>query len=53
MLKPCAKHLQVSLYGFGFCDPAEARAAGIASNAVYYDQNDKRGKAGFAAVTTT
>ena len=26
---------------------AEARAAGIASNAVYYDQNDKRGKAGF------
>ena len=42
-----ANHAQVSLFGFGFCDPTEARTAGIASNAVYYDQYDTRGKAGF------
>ena len=43
-LAQCAS---VSLYGFGWCDPADARAAGIASNAVYYDPHDKRKKQGF------
>jgi hypothetical protein len=45
-LAQCAS---VSLYGFGWCDPADARAAGIASNAVYYDPHDTRGKQGFGA----
>ena len=43
-LAQCAS---VSLYGFGWCDPADARAAGIASNAVYYDPHDERKKQGF------
>lgn len=43
-LAQCAS---VSLFGFGWCDPAEARASSLTSNAVYYDPHDTRHKQGF------
>ena len=37
----------VTLFGFGWCEPSDATAKGMAHNAVYYDPYDKRGKSGF------
>ena len=37
----------VTLFGFGWCSPSDAKANGLAHNAVYYDPHDKRGKSGF------
>lgn len=46
LITPCLV-TQVTLYGFGWCDPAEARASGLAPNAVFYDPHDARGVKGF------